>query len=522
MLKFVRQFRDARRVSVPLIAVHTPDPAATIRALIGALNGDAETAPLMQWDVLTGLTGINKPGKEVAKTANGGGKPAMTTNKPSAACAAIALVAETPQPTKDDADAMVASNSVTFFHQMHGFWSDVVARQGIWNMRDKLKSIGGMGVMLVSLGASLPAELSNDVLEIEEDLPSADDIREITRQVFATVPLSEPTEDELTRAVDASLGIPAFPIEQNLFMCTTKAKRLDVAELWERKRQIIEAGGLMQVFRSGERFADIGGCFNVKGFNQKLIDARAFRLVLFMDELEKMFAGTGTDSSGVTTKLTGEFLSWMQDTGALGELFIGHPGAAKSAIAKSIGNESGVPTIAFNVSRMETSLVGESGNNMRGSLKTVQAMSQGRVLVIGTCNKIGALSPELRRRFKLSTFFFDLPTDEARAKIWDIYRQKCKTTGELPDDNGWTGAEIRTCCEQSELLQCSLEEAASYIVPVSKSAPDDIKALRDLATGKFINAEEGGVYEYVEQATAARPMRKFRPDADGMTRKGNA
>jgi len=48
---------------VPLIAVRTPDPASTIRALVGALNGDADTVPLLQWDVLTGLTGIKPTGE---------------------------------------------------------------------------------------------------------------------------------------------------------------------------------------------------------------------------------------------------------------------------------------------------------------------------------------------------------------------------------------------------------------------------------------------------------------------------
>ncbi|MBD2195236.1 MULTISPECIES: AAA family ATPase [Calothrix] len=35
--------------------------------------------------------------------------------------------------------------------------------------------------------------------------------------------------------------------------------------------------------------------------------------ILFMDEIEKAFAGTGTDSSGVSTRQFGTFLSWLND-----------------------------------------------------------------------------------------------------------------------------------------------------------------------------------------------------------------
>jgi len=53
-MDFVGQFSRSATSRVPLIAVRTPDPASTIRALVGALNGDADTVPLLQWDVLTG------------------------------------------------------------------------------------------------------------------------------------------------------------------------------------------------------------------------------------------------------------------------------------------------------------------------------------------------------------------------------------------------------------------------------------------------------------------------------------
>src|SRR5437764_8821505 len=95
--------------------------------------------------------------------------------------------------------------------------------------------------------------------------------------------------------------------------------------------------------------------------------------------------------------------------------------------------------------------------------------SRKRMLFIATCNSISSLRPELRRRFTLGTFFFDLPTAEERDAIWRIYLKKFGVNGELPDDEGWTGAEIKECCRKAARLRISLHESASYIVPMSRS-----------------------------------------------------
>jgi hypothetical protein len=41
-------------------------------------------------------------------------------------------------------------------------------------------------------------------------------------------------------------------------------KGLDLEQLWERKRQVIEQAPGLSVWRGGESFDDIGGCSNIK------------------------------------------------------------------------------------------------------------------------------------------------------------------------------------------------------------------------------------------------------------------
>src|SRR5437867_12433664 len=101
------------------------------------------------------------------------------------------------------------------------------------------------------------------------------------------------------------------------------------------------------------------------------------RVVVFVDEIEKALAGSGTDLSGVKTEMAGTLLTWMQDHEAEGTIFLGPPGAAKSAVSKATGNTAGVPTIAFDLSAMQDSLVGASGDRLRAALQAVYAVSPG-------------------------------------------------------------------------------------------------------------------------------------------------
>jgi SpoVK/Ycf46/Vps4 family AAA+-type ATPase len=110
----------------------------------------------------------------------------------------------------------------------------------------------------------------------------------------------------------------------------------------------------------------------------------------------------------------------------------------------------------------------------------------------------------LRRRFTLGTFFFNLPTAEERETIWGIYLRKYNVSGDLPIDEGWTGAEIKECCRKAHRLGITLTQAARYVVPVPRSAAEQIKALRQMASGKFISASTPGVYHYQEKSPASR------------------
>jgi ATP-dependent 26S proteasome regulatory subunit len=170
--------------------------------------------------------------------------------------------------------------------------------------------------------------------------------------------------------------------------------------------------------------------------------------VLWIDELEKVFAGSGSDSAssdaGVSARLLGAFLSWMQDRKA-------------------------------------------------------------PVFVAATCNNVSALPPELIRKGRFDELFFvDLPNPAERKQIFAIQLTKRKRNP-LDFDldlvaataRGYSGAEIEASIQAAlyaafssrrALTTQSLVQALQATVPLSTTRAEEIEALRDWAGKRAVPA----------------------------------
>lgn len=473
------QFRAIRRASVPLCCIESADPSQTISDCLKQLNGKLADLTLCEWDIIRGLVSVqNSPkGKSFVATVNPNGTECMNP----AECLAK-LANEAPEDT------------IVFFHAAHRWIENPDVAQGFWNLRDVFK---GKRSTLVMLAPSivLPSELKQDVLIITEPLPDEEALSKVVDSIVGSAGIT--VLPEKARVIDTLRGLSAFAAEQVLAMSLSK-KGVDCDSLWERKRKMIEQTPGLSVWQGGETFADLGGLSNLKEFLTRVLTSgkTPVRAIGFIDEIEKGLAGSGGDTSGTSQDQLQVFLKVMQDLNIPGIILLGHPGTGKSAIAKAAGNVAQCPVVAIDTGAMKGSLVGESERRIRTAMEVFKAVSQGKGLFIATCNKIASLPPELRRRFTLGTFFVDLPSKEDRNKIWGMYGKKYDIpSSTLPDDTDWTGAEIKACCDVAFRTGLSLTEAAAFIVPVAKSAPDQVANLRTLADGRFISANKPGVYE---------------------------
>jgi hypothetical protein len=488
-VEFRTSLQEVRRVSIPLLGIRTADPASAMAHMIASLDGAEEEIPILTYDVLGGLQGKNELGRDHAAVLLG--PDAMPNIDPGGA---LQLAQK------------LQKDGILFFLNANRIWDLVDVVQGIWNLRDRFKLGGQTLVLLTTPGAMLPAELRSDVMLLDEPLPTIEDLAKVALTNYESIGLPPPKKPEMAKITDALIGLADFPAENALALALTKKQGCNIELLWERKCQAIQQTRGLSVHRGKETFADIGGCEEIKEFMRAVIQGQGNpRGLVFADEIEKAMAGAGTSLDGTKTDMQGYLLTWMQDHNADGVLFLGPPGTAKTAMGKAIAAEAGIPMISCDFAGMQSGIVGSSGENLRNALSVIEAVTQGRSLWIGTCNSLTNLPPELRRRFKLSTpWFFDLPNRDDRRKIWAQYCTQYdidprKVAGKLPNDEGWTGADIKECCQKAWRFKIPLTTSAKYIVPLIISDATKIERLRSEASGKFLDASSPGIYRYQTQ-----------------------
>ena len=478
----IEQFKAAKAAAVPILAIESFDPMQTIRNVAKAANG----SNIMMWDLCNGLQPLNESAVPLVERICQGDDAMLATGNPVDMLNKIKKLPE---------------NSIVFMHNAPRMFQESAVIQAIWNLRDIYKSAGNM-IILLGTTFMLPDELKQDVMVISEPLPSYEEIEDIIDAIAKDAGMDEVPEKE--KVADTLIGLSAFAAEQTLATCIKKVKGtviIDRSMLWERKCKAIEQTEGLSVYRGNESFKTIGGYENIKDYIMGILNSKNnVRAVVFIDEIEKSLAGIAGDNTGVSQDQLGALLTFMQDNEVMGMIFIGPPGCTKSMLAKAAGNEAKIPTIMFDIGAMKDSKVGESGKRIRQALKIIQAISQGKVLFIATCNSIAVLPPELRRRFTLGTFFFDLPSSDERKLIWSLYIKKYGLTESAEslsfDDTDWTGAEIKNCCNIAWMRNCSLEDASKFVVPVAKSAGEQITNLRKQASGKYISAGKPGLYQF--------------------------
>ena len=167
-------------------------------------------------------------------------------------------------------------------------------------------------------------------------------------------------------------------------------------------------------------------------------------VVLWIDEIEKGFARDRDADGGVSARLMGTFLRWMQDR-------------------------------------------------------------QDGVFLVATCNDVTALPPELGRKGRFDeVFFVDLPDRAERAEIFRVHLEArgrapgafdLARLGEAAD--GFSGAEIeaavvsalyRAFAERRQLTTNDIVGEIAATVPLSRARPEEVEALREWARERAVTA----------------------------------
>ena len=495
-LTVIEQFRRARRVSVPIFAINTPDPASTMQALIQSTippptsTGDPDTVPaigecpfpLLKWDLSHGLIGLNQLGHDLQSNHI---EPANQDG------------------TRDPVEALnilerCHGRLIVFIQGAHRILHHDGVVQAIWNLRDPFKNSGAI-LVLLGVNITLPPDLTHDVITVNQPLPTRDDLDRIYADQHRAAHLPLPSDTQTAPALDALQGLASFAAEQVIALAM-QPTGVDIPQLWARKKLLIDGTPGLHIWNGTERFDDIGGIEGIKACGHRIIQSkRPPRALIVLDELEKIIAGASSDGpsqSDISRQILGTLLSYMEDHQAGGLLLTGLPGTSKTMFAKAMGAEAGIPTIHFNINEVKGSLLGETERQLRQALEIITAVSQDHALFVATSNAMSCLPPELIRRFTYGTWFFDLPTEQEREHIWTLYRKKyhLDPSDPAPEDRQWTGAEIFRCAKLSWEFDITLQAAAQYIIPMAVSGKDVLKRQRDQANNSYLSAATGRVY----------------------------
>ena len=87
-------------------------------------------------------------------------------------------------------------------------------------------------------------------------------------------------------------------------------------------------------------------------------------------------------------------------------------------------------------------------------------------------------------------------------------------TQRRPADEHWTGAEIKSCCRLSALLDVSLVQAAQNVVPVAVTSAESVDRLRQWASGRCLSSDQSGVYRHDQPPAKRRRQVSVEPSAN--------
>ena len=487
------KLQAARRVSVPIVGITSQDQIATLQSI--STNGtlalkSVPEVPILTWDIVRGVLPVTDPGRQAHRDMLGDRDQSQTTNLTEALNMALDL----PQ------GAILVLLNVHRVLDMQG------VSQAVLNCRDPFKSSARM-LILLGPDIQLPAELVQDVIVFDDPLPTREEIRDIVDGLLKDAGIDQ-AENERDRATEALTGLAAFPAEQVAAM-SLSTKGVNIQTCWERKRKQVEQTRGLSMPVPTVNFSDLGGLAQIKEDSRLVMSGPARGdVVVWIDEIEKLMAGSAGDTSGVSQDQLGVVLRWMESPDIIGGLLLGPPGCSKSYFCQAFAGEFNTPLVSLDFGSAKGSLVGESETRIRDCFKTISAIGK-RIIVFATCNKLESLPPEFRRRFRVFGIrYFDLPDAQERQAIWSLQLSRYG----LPADNigagpeGWSAANIRDCCEIMWATGRTLSQAAQSVVPAIKQDPEGIRRLRDLANGRFLSVSYPGSYHLPEKEQAGRKM----------------
>ncbi len=409
----------------------------------------------------------------------------------------------------------VKVGSIFILRDFHFHYRESIVVRALRNLHYELQ-FTKKTIILLTPASTLPLELREDVLQIELPLPTYEEIEKHLDAIIASTSQHRPPTQQLKeKLVESTLGLSLENIKTLFSQVIITHNVIDeraIEIVLQEKRNIIKKGEILEFFPVRESLNDIGGLENLKKWLRKR---------------SKVFTRKAKDYGLPSPK---------------GILIIGIQGTGKSLTAKATAGLWKLPLLRMDLGKVFGSLLGESEENLRNSIRLAETISpcilwvdelekafagstgsagdsgtSARILgtfltwmqektkpvfIIATGNDIALLPPELMRKGRFDEIFFvDLPSQTEREAIFKVHLEKVRPvirqfdlTALATATEGYSGAEIEQIIydamftafddNQREFTADDILASIKEIIPISKFMRERIEGLRQWAVSR--------------------------------------
>lgn len=357
----------------------------------------------------------------------------------------------------------------------------------------------GAKIIFIGVTSKILPSFSDLITVVEYDLPTESVLKELAEHCAETIKKKKhkTVEYDPDRIAMALRGLNIFNAKNILYMSFFDNGTFDHKFIQREKVQAVKKEGFLEISPAVGGFEQIGGLENLK------IQIKDYAAAFRSHDLEK----------------------------PKGVLCIGIPGTGKSLFAKCVGEFLELPTIRFDLTRVESGIVGSSQQNLRKVFSQVEALAPcvlhideiekamagagtdtsgvttkllgmlltwiqeltAPVFIVATANWLEKIDDALIRRFE-ETFAIQLPHEVEREEIFKIHLKKRKLDPEkfnlktLVDKSvDYSGAEIekavkksvwRSVARQKEVDTDLVVELLAETKPIAKVKPEAIKRIK--------------------------------------------
>ena len=390
-------------------------------------------------------------------------------------------------------------------------------------LRDAYYTLQGKDkyIFILSPELVIPESLKKEILLIDLELPDETELTKLvsrTQQGFPQMMMPPEMVSQVTFALKGLTLNESNHVLNRIFRMKKLETKEVLDQIFSEKEMIVKKSGYLEFVPPNYEISQIGGLDNLKEWlvkREKLFSKKALEdgVPIPKGMLIMGMSGCGKSLSAKAISALWKVPLFRLD---MNLVFSGLYGSAELAFHRALKTVEAVAPAVLWIDEIENSLgIDENQGGSRNShvFSTFLTWMQEKpplIFVAATANRIQALPAEVIRKGRFDqVFFVDLPNDEERKSILEIYLRRNHADLSQFDlvflsaaTRGWNGAEIEQAViaarieayhEGRAFTIDDITRNTARTVPLSKTMEDQMKRIRSWAFGRATPASKYAV-----------------------------